>query len=134
MPNDEPADSGGKSDASRDAPSQEEYQKLAEGVRGLRQHDTRENAAERRFGDHSATNSWLKYTSVGLQFVLVLLLPLGLGYWADTYFDILPWLTLTGFAVGAVAAMTSIILEVQRMGRDDEEKSGTKTDKATKAK
>jgi F0F1-type ATP synthase assembly protein I len=65
------------------------------------------------------TNAWLKYVTVGLQFVLMLLLPLGLGYWADTYFETLPWGTLIGFALGATAAMVSIIRETARMGSRD---------------
>ncbi|MCA8935986.1 MAG: AtpZ/AtpI family protein [Planctomycetes bacterium] len=124
MSKDEPAEPSGKSDSSSDAPSQEEYRKLAESARGLREHSSRTEDAEKRFGNNAAANSWLKYTSVGLQFVLVLLLPLGLGYWADTYFGTLPWLTLVGFALGAVASMTSIILEVQRMDRVDDKSAG----------
>lgn len=98
-----------------DAPSEEEYRRLAEEARKLREHDPKARESEQRRGMNAAANAWLKYTSVGLQFVLVLLLPLGLGYWADTYFGTLPWLTLVGFALGAAAAMTSIIREVLRM-------------------
>lgn len=110
-----------------DAPSEDEYRRLADEARKLREHDPRSREREQRRGMNAAANAWLKYTTVGLQFVLVLLAPLGLGYWADTYFGTLPWLTLVGFALGAAAAMTSIIREVLRM--DETEKKDREKDK-----
>ena len=109
MPNEEPPDS----------PTEDEYRKLAEQAKVLREHDPGQKSRESRSKMNAAANSWLKYTTVGLQFVLVLLLPLGIGYWGDTYFDTLPWLTLVGFGLGAVAAMASIIREVMRMDAQD---------------
>jgi F0F1-type ATP synthase assembly protein I len=101
-------------------PSGDEYLKLAEQARKLRDvssHGERQNA---RFGVDKSVNVWLRYTTVGLQFVLVMLAPMGLGYWLDVTFDLLPWLTLTGFALGATAAMTSLIREVMRMGAKED--------------
>lgn len=102
-----------------DQPSEDEYRKLAEQAKALREHDPGSRERESRSRMNAAANSWLKYTTVGLQFVLVLLLPLGIGYWGDSYFGTLPWLTLVGFALGAVAAMASIIREVMRMDEQD---------------
>ena len=122
MPNEEPPESSKHSEA----PTEDEYRKLADQAKALREHDPGAGKHEVRSKMNAATNSWLKYTTVGLQFVLVLLLPLGLGYWGDTYFNTLPWLTLAGFVVGAVAAMASIIREVMRMDDQDRKKSEDK--------
>lgn len=101
-------------------PTEEEYRRLSEGAGHLRASERqREDANKRRHAQQQA-NEWLKYTTVGLQFVLVLLLPLGLGYWADTYFETLPWGTLIGFALGATAAMMGVVREVKRMSSRDE--------------
>jgi len=122
MPNEEQPESRKQPEA----PTEDEYRKLADHAKALREHDPGAPARETRSKMNAATNSWLKYTTVGLQFVLVLLLPLGIGYWGDTYFDTLPWLTLAGFVLGAVGAMASIIREVMRMDDQDRKKSEAK--------
>ena len=103
-----------------DVPSPDAYQRLADSANKLRASDNSRKSDQARRQARQATTAWLKYTTVGVQFVLMLLLPLGLGYWADTFFGSLPWGTLVGFGLGAVAAMVSIIRETSRMGRLEE--------------
>lgn len=105
-------------------PSGDDYRKLAESAGQLRESGVERKSDVKRRQVQKQTNEWLKYTTFGLQFVLMLLAPLGLGYWADTYFGTLPWGTLIGFALGAAGAMVYIVNTVFRM----EDK--TKKDKA----
>ncbi|MBZ0138027.1 MAG: AtpZ/AtpI family protein [Planctomycetes bacterium] len=122
MPNEEPPESRRQPGS----PTEDEYRKLADQARALREHDPGTRDGESRGRMNAAANAWLKYTTVGLQFVLVLLLPLGIGYWGDTYFGTLPWLTLVGFVLGAAGAMASIIREVMRMDEQDRNKTAGK--------
>lgn len=120
-----------------EAPSGDEYRRLADSANRLRASEKQRESDAKRRQAQQQTTAWLKYTTVGLQFVLMLLLPLGLGYWADTFFDSLPWGTLIGFALGATAAMVSIIRETGRMARLDnksDEKPDEKPDEKKQAK
>ena len=65
----------------------------------------------------------------GLSIALPVLIGLAVGYWIDTRFDTLPWLTLfltlIGAAIGPVITYRWVISSVQRrLERKDEEESG----------
>lgn len=42
-------------------------------------------------------------------------MPILLGYWLDEYFDISPWLTLTGCIVGMINVMIVIFRLAKRL-------------------
>lgn len=58
--------------------------------------------------------SWLRYSHLGLQFALTLLLCVLAGTWADRRFEATPWFTLTGSLVGITASLYLVIKEVGR--------------------
>lgn len=95
-------------------PSDHEYNRLRESADDLRRKAPKDGPKHSQ-AELAKTNSWLKYTGLGMQFVLVMLLPMGGGYWLDTWLDTLPWCTLGGFGLGATAAMWSLIRESGRM-------------------
>jgi F0F1-type ATP synthase assembly protein I len=105
-------------------PPSDRYRKLAESAKGLRGTQPKGALKGKARKAHEQAGVWLKYTTVGLQFVVVLLLPMGGGYWLDGKLDTLPWFTLAGFLLGAVAAMTGVIREVMRMDAADTRDKG----------
>lgn len=56
--------------------------------------------------------SWLRYSTLGIQFCLTFGLFVGLGVWADRRWDLSPWLTIAGCFLGMGAAMYLLIREV----------------------
>lgn len=95
-------------------PSDHEYNRLQESANELRRKAPKDGPSQTGAGLEK-TNSLLRYTGLGMQFVLVMLLPMGGGYGLDVWLDTLPWFTLGGFALGATAAMWSLIRESNRM-------------------
>ncbi len=59
--------------------------------------------------------SYVRYTGIGMQFLLMMLLPMGAGYWLDTWLGTLPWILVAGAALGAVGGMTWLVRSVRRM-------------------
>ena len=49
------------------------------------------------------------------------MLGLGVGYWADKYFDSDPWLTLSGFISGVFAGFWSLFKAVRAMSEAADE-------------
>ncbi len=45
-------------------------------------------------------NSYLKYTGIGIEIALSVVIPLFLGIYADSYFDSSPWGLLIGLVFG----------------------------------
>jgi F0F1-type ATP synthase assembly protein I len=102
-----------------DIPESDRYRRLEESAKGLRATQPKGALRGKALKAHEHAGAWLKYTTVGLQFVVVLLLPIGGGYWLDGKLNTLPWFTLAGFLLGAVAAMVGVIREVVRMDEAD---------------
>jgi len=59
-------------------------------------------------GDRKQT-SWLRYSHLGMQYCVTLLLFVLLGTWADGRWGTGPWLTVAGAAVGMTAATYLLI-------------------------
>ncbi len=59
--------------------------------------------------DDRAGASWLRYTHLGLQYCLTLLLFVFGGQWADRRLDTEPWLLLTGALLGFGASTYLIV-------------------------
>ncbi len=68
-----------------------------------------------RAPDERAESKWLRYTHVGLQYCLTLLLFVLGGWWADRRLDTDPWLTITGSLLGFLAATYGIVRETGRI-------------------
>ena len=69
-------------------------------------------AASMNKDDGKAINSWLRYSTLGLQFTVALLLCVLLGTWADGRLGTDPWLTIAGSLLGIFSAMYLVIKEV----------------------
>ncbi len=61
--------------------------------------------------------SWLRYSHLGLQYTVTMLLGVGAGYWLDARLATGPWLVLAGSLLGIVAATYVLIRDVSRIGR-----------------
>jgi F0F1-type ATP synthase assembly protein I len=64
-------------------------------------------------GDRTPT-SWLRYSHLGTQYCVTLVLFLLAGMWADRRFGTGPWLTVTGAAAGMAAATYLLIRQLAR--------------------
>jgi F0F1-type ATP synthase assembly protein I len=45
---------------------------------------------------------YITYISLGVEIAGALAIPILIGYWLDSYFDLAPWLLLTGCLVGII--------------------------------
>jgi F0F1-type ATP synthase assembly protein I len=105
-------------DAKRtEPPSPEEYERLRRDAEALRQtkQSGHSDEAVRRSKIKGGTHAYIRYTGIGLQFMLMIVLPLGLGYWTDTWLGTLPWLTVVGAGLGSVGGMVWVVKSVSRM-------------------
>ena len=62
--------------------------------------------------DGKAINSWLRYSTLGIQFTVALCLCVLAGTWADRRFGTEPWLTVAGSLLGIFSSMYLVIKEV----------------------
>jgi len=62
-------------------------------------------------GDRTPS-SWLRYSHLGMQFCVTLVLFVLLGTWADERLGTGPWLTVAGAAVGMSGATYLLIRQV----------------------
>jgi F0F1-type ATP synthase assembly protein I len=105
-------------DAKRiEPPSPEEYERLRRDAEALRQtkQSGQSDEAVRRSEIKGGTHAYIRYTGIGLQFMLMIVLPLGLGYWLDKQFGTLPWLMVAGALLGSVGGMVWVVKSVFRM-------------------
>jgi F0F1-type ATP synthase assembly protein I len=107
-------------------PSPDQYERLKREAEALRQSKLsgRSDDAARRRTLQSGMHAYMRYTGIGLQFVIALLLPVGLGYWLDSKLGTSPWLLVAGAVLGAIGAMVWVVRTVLRMERRD---AGRKT-------
>ncbi len=64
-----------------------------------------------------AGTSWLRFTHLGFQYCLTLLLFVAAGMWADRRLEWDPWLTIAGSVVGFAAATYLIVKQTSEIGR-----------------
>jgi len=98
-------------------PTPGEYEKLRKAAADLREVPTvkSQQEQEKRSVSLDSTQRYLRYTGIGLQFLVIMGLPLGLGFFADGWLGTLPAFILTGAVLGIVAAMVFVVREVLRM-------------------
>ena len=65
--------------------------------------------------DDRSGASWLRYSHLGLQYCLTLLLATGLGYLADEKWGTEPWLLVAGSFLGFVLATYQLVRAVSRI-------------------
>ncbi len=60
---------------------------------------------------------------MGVELVVATCIGGGIGYWADTRWDSMPWLTLVGVLMGNVAGIRNILRLSRQLGQrsDDED-------------
>lgn len=68
----------------------------------------------------------LKYSAVGIEVGLAVIVGLVLGQFADDFFGTEPWLTLVGMLFGVGAAIRSLIRAGRRMRREEPSKAEEK--------
>ncbi|MBI1850471.1 MAG: AtpZ/AtpI family protein [Planctomycetes bacterium] len=62
--------------------------------------------------DEERVQGYLRFTTVGIQFVVVFGAFLGLGYWLDAKWKTSPYLILAGTLIGGTAAFYTLYREV----------------------
>lgn len=71
--------------------------------------------------------------SIGIEFVVSVLLGLGAGRWLDNRFHTGPWLTLVGIVLGSAAGFRSLIVMMKenekRAEREESEEAAKKRDR-----
>ncbi len=65
--------------------------------------------------DDRAGATWLRYTHLGVQYCLTLLLFVFAGWWADQRLGCEPWLTIVGALLGFGVATYLIVRQAQRI-------------------
>jgi ATP synthase protein I len=59
---------------------------------------------------------------LGASIVFAILIGAGFGYWLDTKFGTLPWLSIIFFLFGVAAAARNVWIEVRKQLRADKDK------------
>lgn len=109
---------GGAGDSTQDeSPSPDDYEKLRRGADELRQTSLSDQSdkAKKRRKVQSGMHAYVRYTGIGIQFVLVIALGLAAGYGLDYLLGTDPWLMVTGALAGSVGAMVWVVRTVLRM-------------------
>jgi F0F1-type ATP synthase assembly protein I len=102
-------------------PSPEEYARLQKDAEELRQMAASGDSDEARHRRQvqGGMHAYVRYTGIGMQFVLTMLLPMGAGWLLDGWLGVSPWLLVTGAALGAVMGMVFVVRTVFRMEAKD---------------
>ena len=98
-------------------PSSDEYARLKDEADGLRETSLSDQSrrAVKRQRVQAGMHSYVRYTGIGMQFVLVVILGVAGGYGLDVLFGTTPWLLLVGAILGSVGAMVWVVRTVLRM-------------------
>ena len=74
--------------------------------------------------DKSKRNILLRYSSVGMEFILTIGLLLAGGVWLDRRLGSMPAFTLAGVALGFVVALVRLIREARQLQRREDDAEG----------
>jgi ATP synthase protein I len=58
-------------------------------------------------------------STIGLSFVLALVMGFGAGFWLDQRLGTSPWLSLAGFATGLTAGVLNVVRIMKGLERDE---------------
>ena len=83
----------------------------------------RSTTEQKSTGVASGVGAYVKYTTIGIQFLLSMLVPLGLGFWLDGLLGTSPWLVAAGAMLGAVGAMAWVFYSFLRMEKRERERT-----------
>ena len=109
------------------APSPEEYERLGRSAHRLRESPGVKAELKSKHGRvREVERLYLRYTGIGIQFVMILLLPTLGGYGLDSWLETGPAFLIVGAALGGVTAMVHIVREVLRMERRSGDKGEAK--------
>ncbi len=72
--------------------------------------------------------SLTRYASVGVEFTITFLIPLGLGFWLDSKAGTRPGFTLLGGAIGFAIALRRLIGQGRRIDRDQHRHKDSEAD------
>ncbi|MCK6439605.1 MAG: AtpZ/AtpI family protein [Planctomycetes bacterium] len=85
----------------------------------------KENSALARATDKdSAAQTWLRYSGIGLQMALLMILPTIGGWYLDQHQGTGPWGVLVGAVFGFAAGIYSVIATVNRAEKRDQQRKG----------
>ncbi len=101
-------------------PPPDEYEKLRREAEHLRQLGGESKAQQSRAQSMGEMNKYMRYTGMGMQFVVMMGMPMALGWWIDGLVGTRPWLMAAGAVLGIVAAMVFVVRTVLRMEAPDE--------------
>lgn len=98
-------------------PSPEQYRKLQQEAEQLRALPASEdsNQARHKRQVQGGMQAYVRYTGIGMQFVLTMLLPMGAGWLLDGWLNTTPWLMVSGAGLGALMGMVFVVRTVFRM-------------------
>jgi F0F1-type ATP synthase assembly protein I len=74
--------------------------------------------ASRASGRGEDTSSWYRLAGIGFEFIAVVGLLGGIGWWLDGRFNTAPWLMIAGFGVGFATGLFLMVRAANRMFRD----------------
>ena len=101
-------------------PSPSEYEKLRREADSLREIEGVDEAKQQaRVSSQQDMGKYLRYTGLGLQFLVMMGLPMALGWWLDGMLGARPWLMAGGAVLGIVGAMVFVVRTVLRMEGTD---------------
>ena len=69
-------------------------------------------------------------STVGMSFVLALVMGFGAGYWLDGWLGTSPWLAMLGFAMGVAAGVLNVVRVMRVVAADDAKRLGRGPDGA----
>ncbi len=98
-------------------PSPDQYERLKQQAETLRQSELsgRSDKALQQSRKHQGMQAYVRYTGLGLQFAILILLSMGLGYLLDVWIGTSPWFLSGGALFGAVGGMIWLVRVVARM-------------------
>ncbi|MCB9932849.1 MAG: AtpZ/AtpI family protein [Planctomycetes bacterium] len=114
----------------QDAPSPGEYERLKKQADVLRETSLSDQSAraQKRRRLQSGMHAYVRYTGIGMQFVLVVVLGVAAGYGLDWLLGTQPWLLLVGAMLGSAGAMIWVVRTVLRMESGNKQGSKQKED------
>jgi|GEM_PF-6416637 len=107
-----------------DPPSQQEYDELNKSTLDLKKSNQVFKRASKlpvSESSKSTSNSWARYSSLGLEMAATLILPILGGLWLDKHYDMKPWGVVAGAGLGLPASVYLVIAAATRMNRDNDE-------------